>query len=85
MNGMGKSSVIQALLLLRQSYWSDNGKGLHGLQINGGLIKLGTSAGEKDEEQGMKQRLADYVAEFGASGANVGVGWRPNLQGIIPG
>ena len=25
------------------------------------------------------------VMRKGASGANVGVGWRPNLQGIIPG
>ena len=44
MNGMGKSSVIQALLLLRQSYWSNHVKGLYGLHINGELVKLGTSS-----------------------------------------
>ena len=44
MNGMGKSSVIQTLLLLRQSYWAGHTRGLHGLNINGELIRLGTSA-----------------------------------------
>ena len=44
MNGMGKSSVIQTLLLLRQSYWSGHTRGLYGLYINGELIRLGTSA-----------------------------------------
>ena len=43
MNGMGKSSVIQTLLLLRQSYWSGNTRRILGLQINGELIRLGTS------------------------------------------
>ena len=43
MNGMGKSSVIQSLLLLRQSYWSRQVKGLHALNINGDLINLGSS------------------------------------------
>lgn len=44
MNGMGKSSIIQALLLLRQSYWSNAVHGLHGLIINGELVSLGTSS-----------------------------------------
>ena len=44
MNGMGKSSVIQALLLLRQSYWARNYKSLIGLTINGDLINLGSSS-----------------------------------------
>ena len=44
MNGTGKSSVIQALLLLRQSYWSRHVRGLYGLNINGDLIQLGTSS-----------------------------------------
>lgn len=43
MNGMGKSSIIQALLLLRQSYWENSVKGLQGLKINGELTSLGTS------------------------------------------
>lgn len=44
MNGMGKSSVIQSLLLIRQSYWAFQEKSLKGLKINGDLIQLGTSS-----------------------------------------
>lgn len=41
-NGMGKSSVIQALLMLRQSYWRmDN---LDTLCVNGDLVALGTAS-----------------------------------------
>lgn len=39
-NGMGKSSVIQSILLLRQSYISGNQK-LLGALLNGPLIELG--------------------------------------------
>lgn len=42
MNGMGKSSVIQALLLLRQSFWENNRTGLDYLHTNGDIIQLGT-------------------------------------------
>ena len=42
MNGMGKSSVLQSLLLLRQSYWANGKKDLNRLHINGDLICLGT-------------------------------------------
>ena len=35
MNGMGKSSVIQSLLLLRQSYWENHPSGLQRLYTNG--------------------------------------------------
>lgn len=42
MNGMGKSSVIQVLLLLRQSYWENKKAGLNKLHINGDLVKLGS-------------------------------------------
>ena len=42
MNGMGKSSVIQALLLLRQSFWENSKLGLDCLYTNGTMIKLGT-------------------------------------------
>lgn len=41
MNGMGKSSVIQSLLLLRQSFW--NTKSIDKLAINGSLTHLGTA------------------------------------------
>ncbi len=40
-NGMGKSTVIQALLLLRQSYLADGY--VRGLHINGKYADLGTS------------------------------------------
>jgi predicted ATPase len=42
MNGMGKSSVIQALLLLRQSFWENQKAGLDCLHTNGDIIQLGT-------------------------------------------
>ena len=40
LNGMGKSSIIQALLLLRQSY--QDGLLRSGLELNGRLVELGT-------------------------------------------
>ena len=43
MNGAGKSSIIQALLLLRQSYWTNNQTNLSRLFLNGELISLGTA------------------------------------------
>ncbi len=42
MNGMGKSSVIQSLLLLRQSFWENQKSNLDYLHTNGELIRLGT-------------------------------------------
>lgn len=42
MNGMGKSSVIQSLLLLRQSFWESHKVNLNCLYTNGELIRLGT-------------------------------------------
>jgi len=41
LNGMGKSSVLQSLLLLRQSYLA-MGKGSFNLFLNGDLIEIGT-------------------------------------------
>lgn len=43
MNGMGKSSTIQSLLLCRQSYWKNGKNGIDFLYPNGDLIELGTS------------------------------------------
>lgn len=42
MNGMGKSSVLQSLLLLRQSFWENHKFNLDYLYTNGELIRLGT-------------------------------------------
>ncbi|MBR6219005.1 MAG: DUF3696 domain-containing protein [Clostridia bacterium] len=41
-NGMGKSSVIQSLLMLRQSFWQSQKTSLDRLYTNGTLINLGT-------------------------------------------
>ena len=41
LNSMGKSSVIQSLLLLRQSYYRHNN--LNRLRLNDSLVELGTS------------------------------------------
>lgn len=41
MNGMGKSSIIQALLLLRQSYFSNDLE--NGLNLRGDFCDLGIS------------------------------------------
>lgn len=43
MNGMGKSSVIQSLLLLRQSFWENRKVCMDFLYTNGELIRLGTA------------------------------------------
>ena len=43
MNGMGKSSVIQSLLLLRQSFWENHQSNLDYLYTNGELTRLGTA------------------------------------------
>lgn len=42
MNGVGKSSVIQSLLLLRQSFWENRRKCMDLLYTNGELVRLGT-------------------------------------------
>lgn len=63
LNGMGKSSVLQALLLLRQSYQQEL---LHktGLALNGDLIKIGTAQdalfeNAKEEKIGFELGLKD--------------------------
>ena len=43
MNGMGKSSVIQSLLLIRQSFWENHQSDLDYLYTNGALTRLGTA------------------------------------------
>lgn len=60
MNGMGKSSVIQALLLLRQSFWENNKSGLDYLYTNGSMIQLGTG---KDVfcQSGISDNIRFYI------------------------
>lgn len=43
MNGMGKSSTIQSLLLCRQSFWKNSQNDMSCLFPNGELINLGTT------------------------------------------
>lgn len=43
MNGMGKSSVIQSILLCRQSFWENGNEEMGTLIINGNLTELGTA------------------------------------------
>lgn len=43
MNGMGKSSTIQTLLMCRQSEWRMDNRNVNRLYINGDLVKLGTA------------------------------------------
>lgn len=64
MNGMGKSSVIQSLLLLRQSYLAQ--RKFNGLVLNGDLVKIGNyqdafcESGDGDEIE-FKLGLSDSV------------------------
>lgn len=60
MNGMGKSSVMQALLLLRQSFWENHGSNLDCLYTNGDMIQLGTG---KDIfcQSGVDETIRFYV------------------------
>ena len=80
MNGMGKSSVIQSVLLLRQSYWSRQMKGLHELNINGDLIHLGTSAdilccnAEKDEIRFFLSFSNDHLVDVTYDANSIPVG-----------
>ena len=42
LNSAGKSSVIQAINLLRQSYWENRKKGIDNIYLNGDMVNLGT-------------------------------------------
>ncbi len=44
LNGMGKSTVIQSLLLLQQSYQVSTDGGVRRLVLNGPLVNIGTAA-----------------------------------------
>ncbi len=63
MNGMGKSSVIQSLLLLRQSH-DQSLLAEAGVTLNGALVRIGTAqdalfAGAAEEEIGIALDFAD--------------------------
>lgn len=58
MNGMGKSSTIQSLLLCRQSYWRSGRNGIESLYPNGDLIKLGGAS------EILNRKAEDDMIEF---------------------
>jgi Uncharacterized conserved protein len=60
MNGMGKSSTIQALLLCRQSYWKNGKNNMDKLFPNGELIELGTN-GEVFCSNADKNEMAIHI------------------------
>jgi predicted ATPase len=60
-NGAGKSSLIQALLLLAQSYEKNEGQ-LNHLILNGDLTEIGTS------NDALYQEAEDYIIEFEIGG-----------------
>lgn len=67
LNSMGKSSVIQSLLMLRQSYIRDNS--IHNLYINGELVSLGNSKDifyqDAAPDDSIKYRLKSDSTWFG--------------------
>lgn len=66
LNSMGKSSVIQSLLMLRQSYIRDNS--IRSLYINNELVSLGNSKDvfyqDADPDGSIKYTLENDIASF---------------------
>ena len=66
LNSMGKSSVIQSLLMLRQSYIRDNS--IKSLYINNELVSLGNSKDvfyqDADSDDSIKYTLENDIALF---------------------
>ena len=66
LNSMGKSSVIQSLLMLRQSYIRDNS--IKSLYINNELVSLGNSKDvfyqDADSDDSIKYTLENDIASF---------------------
>ncbi len=59
LNGMGKSTLIQSLLLLRQSYQEN---GLHGLKLNGRYVMLGNGS-DVLSERAVDEKITFYIKE----------------------
>lgn len=66
LNSMGKSSVIQSLLMLRQSYIRDNS--IKNLYINNELVSLGNSKDvfyqDADPDDSIKYTLENNTSSF---------------------
>lgn len=72
LNGMGKSSIIQALLLLRQSY--DKGYLLkEGLSLNGDLVNIGS--GKEALFEFANDEIITFGLEFEETGYKSDINW----------
>lgn len=81
LNGMGKSSIIQALLLLRQS----NDKGFlenEGLSLNGDLVTIGT--GKEALYQFSDREVINFNLDFYADGKLVNKDWSFAYENFNP-
>lgn len=81
-NGMGKSSVLQSLLLLRQSYISGNSK-LAGALLNGPLISLGTAEDVLYESAQSDTAISFKITSDNASSAEWSFSYEKNRE-ILP-
>lgn len=63
MNGMGKSSTIQALLMCRQSFWINTRSNMDYLYPNGELISLGTAGDVFSMNAETEEMDFDFVYE----------------------
>lgn len=63
MNGMGKSSTIQSLLLCRQSYWKNSKSNMDFLYPNGELVSLGTTGEVFSMNAESEELIFNYVYE----------------------
>lgn len=61
LNSMGKSSVLQSLLMLRQSYYMNNS--LKRINVNGELVRLGGTKDVFNQDASSDERLEFYVKE----------------------
>ena len=68
LNGAGKSSVIQALLLLRQTYLRTKSECIAGLYLNDSLISLGTAKDILCQNASEDEICFDILFDHGLSG-----------------
>ncbi len=68
LNGAGKSSVIQALLLLRQTYLRTKSECIAGLYLNDSLINLGTAKDILCQNASEDEICFDILFDLGLSG-----------------
>ncbi|MEO5377508.1 MAG: DUF3696 domain-containing protein [Magnetococcus sp. DMHC-6] len=79
LNGMGKSSVIQALLVIRQSFQQDLLQ-VGSLALNGDLINLGTAQAVLYEDAIRDQLEIDLITD---SGVRINIGFVYDIRSDI--